>query len=123
MKMTTMKACCALLTLLTMGTTGAAIASTGAAGGFVGPGPAVIGTAQVKEMRDDANVSLRGNIVQHLGGDDYLFRDATGTVQVEIDHNKWNGRKVTPTDVVVLHGEVDKDLFSVSVDVDQVIAE
>ncbi len=118
-----MKACCALLTVLTMGSAGAAAASTGAAGGFVGPGPAVIGAAQVKEMRDDAKVSLRGNIVQHLGGDDYLFRDATGTVQVEIDHDKWGGRKVTPTDVVVLHGEVDKDLFSVSVDVEQVIAE
>ncbi len=123
MKMTNTKACCALLALLTMGPAGTAIASSGAAGGFVGPGPAVIGAAQVKEMRDDANVTLRGNIVQHLGGDDYLFRDATGTVQVEIDHDKWNGRKVTPTDVVVLHGEVDKDLFSVSVDVEQVVAE
>ena len=123
MKMTNMKACCALLTLLAMSPAGAAAASTGAGGGFVGPGPAVVGAAQVKEMRDDANVTLRGNIVQHLGGDDYLFRDATGTVQVEIDHDKWGGRKVTPTDVVVLHGEVDKDLFSVSVDVEQVSAE
>ena len=123
MNATKLKACCALLTVLTMNSAGAAAASSGAAGGFVGPGPAVIGAAQVKEMRDDAKVSLRGNIVQHLGGDDYLFRDATGTVQVEIDHDKWGGRKVTPTDVVVLHGEVDKDLFSVSVDVEQVLAE
>jgi uncharacterized protein (TIGR00156 family) len=123
MKTTKTKACCALLTLLMMTSAEAAAASSGAGGGFVGPGPAVIGAAQVKEMRDDANVSLRGNVIQHLGGDDYLFRDSTGTVQVEIDHDKWGGLKVSPEDVVTLHGEVDKDFFSTKVDVDRVAKE
>ena len=90
-------------------------------GGFTGPGPAVITVKQALEMRDDANVILRGNIVQHLGGDKYLFKDATGTVKVEIDADEWGGQNVGPNDTVELHGEVDKDWNSVEIDVDRVI--
>ncbi len=100
------------------GTVGGAAGGKG--GGFSGPGPAVSTVEQAKSMRDDANVTLKGSIVQSLGGDHYLFRDATGEIRVDIDHDKWNGQTVTPADTVELRGEVDKDWNSVEIDVDHV---
>ncbi len=91
-----------------------------AAGGFSGPGPAPTTAKEAAAMRDDARVLLRGNIVQHLGKDKYLFKDASGTIRVEIDHDKWRGLTVSPADTVELQGEVDKDRHSVKVDVDRV---
>ncbi|MDR1311942.1 MAG: NirD/YgiW/YdeI family stress tolerance protein, partial [Burkholderiaceae bacterium] len=55
-----------------------------AQGGFAGPGPSVVTVEQSKSMPDDSHVTLHGNIVQHLGKDKYLFRDATGSITVEI---------------------------------------
>ena len=72
-------------------------------------------------MRDDTRVVLRGNIVQHLGKDKYLFQDASGTIRVEIDDDKWQGQTVTPSDIVELHGEIDKDWNSVEVEVNRVV--
>jgi uncharacterized protein (TIGR00156 family) len=40
-------------------------------------------------------VKLRGNITERLSDDRYTFRDETGTVNVEIDHKRWNGVTVT----------------------------
>lgn len=89
-------------------------------GGFSGPHMAVTTVQQAKGMRDDALVTLRGNIIQHMGKDNYLFKDETGTIVVEIDHDKWNGQTVTPEDTVELVGEVDKDWNSVEIDVDRI---
>jgi len=90
-------------------------------GGYSGPGPAIMTIEQAKSMRDDSLVTLRGNIVQHLGKDKYLFRDATGTIVVEIDHDEWGGQNVGPNDTVELYGEVDKEWMSVEIDVDRVV--
>lgn len=91
------------------------------AGGFSGPGINVSSVEQARSMRDDSPVILRGNIVQHLGKDKYLFRDGTGTIRVEIDHDKWGGLTISPQDQVELHGEVDKDWNSIEIDVDRVV--
>ena len=96
-------------------------AAPAASGGFSGPGIAVSTVEQAKGMRDDAHIVLRGNITQHLGKDKYLFKDQTGTITVEIDHDKWGGQTVTPETTVELRGEVDKDWNSVEIDVDRVI--
>ena len=48
------------------------------------------------------------------------YNDATGTVNVDIDHKRWNGVTVTPQDVVEIQGEVDKDWNSVEIDVKQI---
>lgn len=94
---------------------------TGNKGGFTGPGPAVVSVEQARGMRDDAKVHLSGNIIQHLGKDKYLFRDASGTIHVEIDHDKWGGQSVGPEDLVEIYGEVDKDWNSVEIDVDRIV--
>lgn len=91
------------------------------AGGYTGPGPSVTTVEQAKNMRDDTHVTLRGYIVQHLGGEHYLFKDDTGTVNVDIDHKRWQGQTVGPNDRVEIYGEVDKDWNKLDIDVDRLI--
>ncbi len=106
----------------TGGYTGSSTAPSAAArGGYTGPGQAVTTVEEAKKMRDDAAVTLRGVLERHLGKDKYLFRDATGTITVEIDHDKWGGQSIGAADQVELRGEVDKDWNSVEIDVDRVI--
>ncbi|MCL6398754.1 YgiW/YdeI family stress tolerance OB fold protein [Pectobacterium versatile] len=101
-------------------------------GGFVNPETPAVGTHQggfidqqsslttvdkAKDLRDDSWVTLSGNIEKRIGDENYLFRDATGTMEVEIDHKRWNGQMVSPTDKVEIQGELDKDFNSVELDV------
>jgi uncharacterized protein (TIGR00156 family) len=72
-------------------------------------------------MQDDSWVKLRGNITERLSDDRYMFRDETGTVNVEIDHKRWNGVTVTPQDKVEIQGKVDKGWNEFEIDVKQVI--
>ncbi|MEE4407603.1 MULTISPECIES: YgiW/YdeI family stress tolerance OB fold protein [unclassified Serratia (in: enterobacteria)] len=89
-------------------------------GGFSGPSAALTTVEKVKSMSDDAWVMLQGNIEQRVGDDTYTFRDASGTLTVEIDKKRWNGQTITPKDKVQLEGKVDKDWSSVEVDVKNV---
>jgi uncharacterized protein (TIGR00156 family) len=86
-------------------------------GGFSGPSAALTTVDKVKSMSDDTWVMLQGNIEQRVGDDTYTFRDASGTLTVEIDKKRWNGETITPKDKVQLEGKVDKDWSSVEVDV------
>ncbi|MFO6484028.1 YgiW/YdeI family stress tolerance OB fold protein [Escherichia coli] len=45
-------------------------------------------------------VTLRGNIVERISDDLYVFKDASGTINVDIDHKRWNGVTVTPKDTL-----------------------
>lgn len=86
-------------------------------GGFSGPSASLTTVDKVKSMSDDAWVMLQGNIEQRVGDDTYTFRDATGTLTVEIDHKRWNGQTITPKDKVQLEGKVDKEWSKLEVDV------
>ncbi|MFE8116483.1 YgiW/YdeI family stress tolerance OB fold protein [Brenneria goodwinii] len=85
--------------------------------GFSGPNSSATTVDKALEMKDDSWITLTGNIEQRIGNDDYLFRDATGTIRVEIDHKRWNGQTVSPTDKVEIQGELDKDFNSVELEV------
>ncbi|AGJ89104.1 TIGR00156 family protein [Raoultella ornithinolytica] len=89
-------------------------------GGFIGPSGSVTTVENAKSLRDDTWVTLRGKIVQRISDDLYKFQDASGTVNVDIDHKRWNGLTVTPQDTVEIQGEVDKDWNSVEIDVKQI---
>ncbi|CAI0715474.1 YgiW/YdeI family stress tolerance OB fold protein [Serratia grimesii] len=86
-------------------------------GGFSGPSAALTTVDKVKSMSDDTWVMLQGNIERRVGDDTYTFRDASGTLTVEIDKKRWNGQTITPKDKVQLEGKVDKGWSSVEVDV------
>lgn len=64
---------------------------------------------QAKSMSDDTYVTIRGKIVQHIKEDNYLLKDSTDQVIVEIDDDLWQGLTVGPNETVEIIGEVDKD--------------
>ncbi|WP_409309358.1 YgiW/YdeI family stress tolerance OB fold protein [Pectobacterium sp. B1J-3] len=89
-------------------------------GGFIDSQNSLTTVDKAKDLRDDSWVTLSGNIEKRIGDENYLFRDATGTMEVEIDHKRWNGQMVSPTDKVEIQGELDKDFNSVELDVKQI---
>ncbi|WP_409160009.1 YgiW/YdeI family stress tolerance OB fold protein [Pectobacterium sp. B2J-2] len=89
-------------------------------GGFIDPQNSLTTVDKAKDLRDDSWVTLSGNIEKRIGDENYLFRDSTGTMEVEIDHKRWNGQMISPTDKVEIQGELDKDFNSVELDVKQI---
>ncbi|MCE0394354.1 YgiW/YdeI family stress tolerance OB fold protein [Klebsiella variicola] len=96
------------------------VSSTAQAGGFTGPSGTVTTVANAKSLRDDTWVTLRGKITERISDDLYKFQDASGVINVDIDHKRWNGVTVGPQDTVEIQGEVDKDWNSVEIDVKQI---
>lgn len=105
------------------------VAAQAAAGGFTGPAAApdarggftgpvkVVSVADAKALPDDTKVTLRGNIESHLGGKNYMFKDDSGSISVEIKHDRWEGQRVSPQDKVQIDGEVDRDSHSLEIEV------
>lgn len=87
-----------------------------ARGGFTGPAT-VVTVEHAKTLKDDTEVTLRGTIERHTGGEKYVFRDASGTVDMEIDSDRWVGQTVSPQDQVEIFGEVEKKWNAVEIDV------
>ena len=85
--------------------------SSGAHAAFQGPQPEASTIADALQMKDDAPVVINGQIEKSLGGEKYLL---------EIDDDDWRGLDVTPQDVVIIKGEVDKDMFNTEIDVDSI---
>lgn len=71
--------------------------------------------------RDNSVVTLVGYIVESLGDEKYTFKDNSGTINVEIDNDKWLGlMKVTPSTQVIIYGQIDKDFDYTTIDVERV---
>lgn len=91
--------------------------------GFSGP---TAGISTVKAVldagmfSDDTPVTLTGYLVKSLGNEHYEFKDNTGTIEVEIDHDKWLGLQATPKTKITINGEIDKEFNYTKVDVDSV---
>jgi uncharacterized protein (TIGR00156 family) len=91
--------------------------SQNASSQFVSDSTSVQTVAAVKQMKDNSWFTMEGNIVKQIREEKYLFRDQSGEVEVEIDKDKWKGRKVDPGTKVRVSGEVEKDFLS-SMDVE-----
>lgn len=89
-------------------------------GGYTGPATNTISVAEIQGMNDDTYVILQGNIKQSLGDDMYVFTDGTGSINIEIDEDDWNGQNVGPNDLVIVKGEIDKDGNVIEIDVDEI---
>ena len=96
--------------------------STPAFAAFIGPSATTINNVQEAiKASDDTPIMLTGYITQSLGNEDYLFKDATGEIKAEIDHESWQGQDVSPRDTVVIYGEVDNDWNEKTIDVDRIV--
>ncbi|XBS68721.1 NirD/YgiW/YdeI family stress tolerance protein [Acerihabitans sp. KWT182] len=72
-------------------------------------------------MKTNAWVTLDGHIEKKVDNDKYLFRDATGTVLLEIKGDKWNGQDVTPKDLVSISGRLLKDRHGTHISVGRIL--
>ncbi|MDR0953449.1 MAG: NirD/YgiW/YdeI family stress tolerance protein [Elusimicrobiota bacterium] len=90
-------------------------------GGFQGPTINSTTVADAKKLRDDTAVILIGKIEKSLGNEKYFFSDNTGSIIVEIDNEDWGGLTITPQDTIEIHGEIDKDLLSIEIDVNRIV--
>nr|MBA2817788.1 TIGR00156 family protein [Candidatus Pantoea persica] len=50
-------------------------------GGFKNDQSCVVTVKQAEEMKDDSWITLRGQLKKQIGDENYLFRDATGTME------------------------------------------
>ena len=72
------------------------------------------------KMNDNSYVTIQGNLLKRISDDKYLFKDATGTITVEIDDEKWMGQAVNTKDTLELTGEIEKKINSIILEVDSV---
>jgi uncharacterized protein (TIGR00156 family) len=87
---------------------------------FKGPGVSniVSSVAQAKDANDNEHVVIDGFVINKIRDNKYTFRDSTGEITVEIDHDVFRGREVTPETKLQIKGEIDKDWNKTSIDVD-----
>ena len=65
--------------------------------------------------KDDQYVRLQGKLLNHKGGEEYEFADASGKMTVEIDDDHFpQGVKIDQNTMVELSGEFDKNLIGES---------
>ena len=89
-------------------------------GGFVNGNQTVSKAADANTWKDDQYIILQGNIIKQVGKDDFIFKDTSGEIQVEIDRKAWRGQDISPSDEVKLYGEVDKSWNKTEVDIERV---
>jgi uncharacterized protein (TIGR00156 family) len=78
-------------------------------GGYTGPGPALATVKEAMAKPNDSAVSLKGNIINYLGRDDYTFADSTGSVELRIPPPAWQGQSVSEADTVEIQGEIKQE--------------
>lgn len=90
--------------------------------GYTGPGAVtrVSTVAAALDAADNTPVVLQGQIVKRLPDELYEFKDASGTIHVEIDDEDWPPQAISETARVKLTGEVDRDLMNREIDVELV---
>ena len=67
--------------------------------------------AQSQTFNDKTPVIISGNIVQAIGGDNYIFRDSSGDIVLKIGPREWMyfGSTIAPSDTIEISGEVHRD--------------
>ncbi|AIL32327.1 YgiW/YdeI family stress tolerance OB fold protein [Basilea psittacipulmonis] len=92
-------------------------------GGFVDPKAPINKVSESSQWQDDQRIVLVGHIVKQVNKEDYIFRDDSGELQVEIERKAWKGTQVTPEDKVKLFAKVDKSDKKFEVEVKRVVKE
>lgn len=61
-------------------------------------------THQLAQLSTGTWVTLQGNIIRQTGKKTWELRDRTGTVQLQIDDEVWQGQEVKPDDLISVNG-------------------
>jgi uncharacterized protein (TIGR00156 family) len=75
--------------------------------GFIGPVQTVT-VAQARTFGHRTPVIISGNIIQAIGGDNYIFRDSSGEIILKIGPREWQyfGSTISPSDTIEISGEI-----------------
>lgn len=76
--------------------------------------------SDVKAMPDDTEVVIQGVIVQSLGDENYLVKDDSGTVNIEIDEDLVQGNTITLEAEVLITATVDQEGNVTSLEAEEV---
>ncbi len=110
-----------LLSGLLMYSFGASMGQNKSMGGYTGATQNSFTLAKdVKNLRDNQYITLKGYIISKTGNEKYMFKDDSGTIQVEIDDEYWNGLNVNENDLVILEGEVERERNNLKVDINSI---
>jgi uncharacterized protein (TIGR00156 family) len=80
----------------------------------------VISVSEARQLEDDAKVVLEGFITENLSDEMYLFSDASGEIDLEIEDKLWKDREMDPDQTVRVYGEIDREKDSIKVEVDKI---
>lgn len=89
-------------------------------GGYFDETQAVKTVAAALNANDDTFVILQGSIVKQIDNDEFLFKDATGEVEIDVSKHAWNGQNIGPQDTIEIRGRVDKEFTKTEIDVKQI---
>lgn len=89
-------------------------------GGFIDKDMPITTSQQIDTLQDEQRVLLEGFIVKQTGKEEYLFKDATGELTVEIKHRAWAGQEVSNQDKVKLMGSVEKSWGKTEIEIHRV---
>ncbi|MBR1601423.1 MAG: NirD/YgiW/YdeI family stress tolerance protein [Alphaproteobacteria bacterium] len=76
--------------------------------------------SDVQNMADDSTVYIQGYLTQNLGNEMYTFQDNSGTMTVEIDDDLMNSSMYSPTTLVWIAAEVDKQGDVVALEAEEI---
>lgn len=76
--------------------------------------------SEVKNMADESMVYIQGYLIQDLGNEMYTFKDDSGTLTVEIDDDLMDANMYSPTTLVWIAAEVDKQGDIVALEAEEI---
>ena len=76
--------------------------------------------SEVKNMPDESTVYIQGYLIQNLGNEMYTFQDDSGTLTVEIDDDLMANNTYSPTTLVWIAAEVDKEGDVVALEAEEI---
>ncbi len=88
--------------------------------GFFDESLAVKTVADALKASDDTPALLEGQIVKQIDKDEFIFKDATGEIQIDVSKRAWNGQTITPQDTIQIRGKVDNEWNKTEINVKQI---
>ncbi|MFT5234699.1 MAG: hypothetical protein ACI90A_000060 [Shewanella sp.] len=87
---------------------------------YNGPGVETLvnNAKDASHAKNGTPVQLTGYLVKSLGDENYLFRDSTGDVEVEIDNALWRNIEVNSESKITLKGQVDDEWQGIEIEID-----
>jgi uncharacterized protein (TIGR00156 family) len=66
---------------------------------------------QAKSSAHGTPVIVTGNLIQAIGGDSYIFRDSSGTINMRIGPREWEiyGSTISMSDLIEISGELHRE--------------